>query len=60
MHPRKRQQMDVWFPTYSQATHWGVRQIEVEVVRYGRTGPRFDGTMIVKKKSDFSPVLSSR
>ena len=60
MHPRKRQQMDVWFPTYNQAKEWGVRQIEVEVVRYGRTGPRLDGTMMVKNKSDFSPLLSSR
>ncbi len=60
MHPRKRNQMDVWFPTYNQAKQWGVRQIEVEVVRLGRTGPRLDGTMMVKNKSDFSPLLSSR
>ena len=60
MHPRKRNQMDVWFPTYNQATKWGVRQIEVEIVRIGRTGPMLDGTMIVKDKSDFSPQLSSR
>ena len=60
MHPRKRKQMDVWFPTYNQAKQWGVRQIEVEVVRIGRTGPRLDGTMMVKNKSDFSPLLSSR
>jgi len=60
MHARKRQQMDVWFPTYSQAKTWGVRQLEIEVVRYGRTGPILDGTVIVKDKSSFSPQLSSR
>ncbi len=61
MHPRKRKQMDVWFPTYNEAKTWGVRQLEIEVVRYGRTGPMLDGTRIVKDKSSgFSPLLSSR
>lgn len=39
MHPRKRQQIDVWFPHMSTALDWGVRQVEVEVVRYGHDGP---------------------
>lgn len=39
MHPRKRNQVDVWFPRLSDAITWGVRQVEVEVVRYGRAGP---------------------
>ncbi|MBS3966429.1 MAG: 3D domain-containing protein [Truepera sp.] len=39
MHPRKRQQIDVWFEYYSEAIRWGLRRIELEVVRYGRDGP---------------------
>ncbi len=39
MHSRKAQQIDVWFPDYSTAISWGVRKVEVEVVRYGRHGP---------------------
>ncbi len=42
LHPRKRQQVDVWFETMSEALNWGVRQVEVEVVRYGRNGPVFN------------------
>ena len=38
MHPRKVDQIDIWFPQLSQALNWGVRQVEVEVVRYGREG----------------------
>jgi 3D (Asp-Asp-Asp) domain-containing protein len=41
MHARKRQQIDVWFPHLSEAINWGVRQVEIEVVRYGRDGPEF-------------------
>jgi 3D (Asp-Asp-Asp) domain-containing protein len=36
MHPRKVEQVDIWFPHLSQALNWGVRRVEVEVVRYGR------------------------
>ena len=36
MHARKADQIDVWFPSLSQALNWGVRRVEVEVVRYGR------------------------
>lgn len=39
MHQRKRQQIDVWFPRKSEALRWGIRQVELEVVRYGRNGP---------------------
>lgn len=39
MHKRKKRQIDVWFPRKSEALSWGVRQVELEVVRYGRSGP---------------------
>jgi 3D (Asp-Asp-Asp) domain-containing protein len=39
MHARKRQQIDVWFPDMADALSWGVRAVEVELVRYGYTGP---------------------
>lgn len=39
MHPRKEQQIDVWFASQSKALSWGVRQVKVEVIRYGREGP---------------------
>ena len=39
MHERKRGQIDVWFPRLADAINWGVRQVEVEVVRWGRAGP---------------------
>ena len=42
MHPRKTQQIDVWFAEYADAVRWGVRRLEVELVRYGRTGPTLD------------------
>ncbi len=42
MHPRKTQQIDVWFAEYADAVRWGVRRMEVELVRYGRTGPTLD------------------
>jgi len=45
MHARKTQQIDVWFPEYSTAISWGVRKVEVEVVRYGRNGPELDGAL---------------
>jgi 3D (Asp-Asp-Asp) domain-containing protein len=38
MHSRKTQQVDVWFESYSQAVNWGVRKVEVELIRYGRQG----------------------
>lgn len=33
MHARKRNQVDIWMPTRSQAMNWGVRQVRVTVVR---------------------------
>ncbi len=39
MHQRKREQVDIWFGDYASAVNWGVRKVEVEVVRYGRSGP---------------------
>jgi 3D (Asp-Asp-Asp) domain-containing protein len=42
MHPRKRNQIDLWFADYASALAWGVRQLEVEVVRYGRDGPTLE------------------
>lgn len=43
MHPRKQNQVDVWFPHLAEALNWGVRQAEVEIIRYGREGPEFYG-----------------
>jgi 3D (Asp-Asp-Asp) domain-containing protein len=37
MHARKSRQIDVWFPSYRAAVRWGVRQVRIEVVRYGRS-----------------------
>ncbi|HLV12905.1 MAG TPA: hypothetical protein VKY42_10680 [Trueperaceae bacterium] len=45
MHARKSQQIDVWFPEYSTAINWGVRKVEVEVVRYGRHGPELHNVL---------------
>ena len=39
MHARKRQQVDIWFAQYDAAVNWGIRRVEVELVRYGREGP---------------------
>ncbi len=41
MHARKTNQIDLWFPHMSEALNWGVRQVEIEVVRYGWDGPEF-------------------
>lgn len=38
MHIRKTQQIDVWFPELSTALGWGVREVEIEIVRHGRDG----------------------
>ena len=42
LHRRKTQQVDVWFETYSEAIQWGIRKVEVELVRYGWDGPTLD------------------
>jgi len=49
MHARKSQQLDVWFPEYSTAISWGVRKVEVEVVRYGRNGPELGGDVVARE-----------
>lgn len=58
MHQRKRQQVDLWFPELGMARLWGIRRVEVEVIRYGRTGPT-----LASSWSDFGAVpqlLASR
>ncbi len=42
MHPRKANQIDLWFADYASAVNWGVRRVELDVIRYGRDGPVFD------------------
>ncbi|MDR9391476.1 MAG: hypothetical protein RI554_05555 [Trueperaceae bacterium] len=42
MHARKTNQLDVWFEDYASAVAWGVRNVEVTVVRYGYDGPHLD------------------
>ncbi len=42
MHPRKSNQIDLWFADHASAVAWGVRRLEVEVLRYGRDGPTLD------------------
>jgi 3D (Asp-Asp-Asp) domain-containing protein len=46
MHPRKVEQIDVWFAHESEALSWGVRQVELEVVRVGRDGPMLEQTIV--------------
>ncbi|MEZ4630385.1 MAG: hypothetical protein R2880_06720 [Deinococcales bacterium] len=59
MHPRKRQQIDIWFPRYSQAAQWGIRQVELEIVRYGREGPLLLAADD-KPKLNLSPQLAGQ
>ena len=42
MHPRKSNQVDPWFADHASAVAWGVRRLEVEVLRFGRDGPTLD------------------
>ncbi len=46
MHPRKLEQIDVWFADHSEALNWGVRKVELEVVRVGRDGPMLEATVV--------------
>lgn len=55
MHPRKRGQIDVWFAEHADAVRWGVRRLEVELVRYGRTGPVLD-PLALAADADAAPV----
>lgn len=59
MHARKNQQIDVWFERYDTAVNWGVRKVEVEVVRYGHDGPELLPSAVAS--FDATPVfLASR
>lgn len=60
MHARKRQQLDVWFEEYATAVDWGVRKVEVELVRYGRDGPELTPSELAQGAHaafDTSPML---
>ena len=52
MHQRKRGQVDVWFPHLADAINWGVRQVELEVIRYGWEGPE----LYAQAPSDFETL----
>lgn len=61
LHWRKQNQIDVWFPTLSQAREWGVRQVELELVRYGREGQSFDEMVVeLPEESVFTPRFVAR
>ncbi len=36
MHPRKHERIDVWFPDHATAIRFGVRNVRVTVLRWGR------------------------
>jgi 3D (Asp-Asp-Asp) domain-containing protein len=57
MHARKRQQVDVWFGDYASAVNWGVREVEVQVVRYGYDGPMLDP--IASAPFEGRPILTA-
>ena len=57
MHARKRQQVDVWIGDYASAVNCGVRQLEVEVVRYGYDGPLLDP--VASAPFDGRPILTA-
>ncbi len=42
MHYQKRDQIDIWFSDYASAVNWGMRKVRVEVIRYGRNGPKLE------------------
>lgn len=48
MHMRKTNQVDLWFAEYRDAIQWGVRQLQVELVRYGHDGPVLDHALVVE------------
>lgn len=57
MHARKREQVDVWFGDYASAVNWGVRQVEVQVVRYGYDGPMLD--TVASAPFEGRPILTA-
>jgi 3D (Asp-Asp-Asp) domain-containing protein len=61
LHWRKENQIDVWFPELSQAREWGVRQVELELVRYGREGQSFDEVVVeLPEDATFAPRFVAR
>ena len=60
MHPRKTGQIDLWFADYASAVNWGVRRIEVELVRYGRYGPMLDEVFAASDFAVDPSYLASR
>lgn len=46
MHYRKTNQVDLWFAEYRDAVNWGVRRLQVELVRYGHDGPMLDPALV--------------
>jgi 3D (Asp-Asp-Asp) domain-containing protein len=58
MHARKTRQVDVWFGDYASAVNWGVRQVGVEVVRYGYHGPLLDPQ--ARAPFDGRPILTAQ
>lgn len=57
MHARKTQQVDVWFGDYASAVNWGVRQVAVDVVRYGYDGPMLN--LLADAPFEGRPILSA-
>lgn len=57
LHQRKTQQVDVWFTSYYDALEWGIRRVELEVVRYGWDGPMLDHSEVTEIAA--VPVLKS-
>ena len=57
LHRRKTQQVDVWFESYYEALQWGVRKVEVELVRHGWNGATLDHPEVAA--ISVVPVLSS-
>jgi 3D (Asp-Asp-Asp) domain-containing protein len=55
MHVRKTQQVDVWFEEYADAVRWGVRRLQVDVIRYGRHGPAFEP---IRREFEFEAPLT--
>ncbi len=57
LHARKEQQVDVWFESYTEALQWGVRKVELELVRRGWDGPVLDHPEVAA--ISVVPVLSA-
>jgi 3D (Asp-Asp-Asp) domain-containing protein len=60
MHPRKTNQVDLWFAEHASAVAWGVRRVEVEVVRYGHHGPTLEPIVADGGFETFATWLAGR